>query len=302
MQRFPSDRLLSYATLPQTLPPGFAIDRESEAFIDREIGSLPRFSKINAGGVVGMRFRLGPLVVDHFVGDVEPQIDLTEGPRRRISWQPTIRTDVPPGWSEPLTQNALKRSGYARLTGALDYDKTWTQHARRHKRAWEKQTDWEIREVALQPFLDAYWKSPKDPVLKGMFIHFLRKKVEGQGNHVHLAAVVRRNRPEEIGAGFAYVDVPELKQSNHTVSFICAAAKDSSAGNGLIDYWFKHGIATGLEYLNFGNYWAPGCPREWLGFSEFKAQFGVTFIDHPNQRVRWAGTWKNFFFGNRKNH
>lgn len=296
MQRFPSDRLLSYVTQPQTLPPGFALDRQCEAFIDREITSLPRFSKIIAGGVVGMRFRLGPVTVDHFIGDVEPTIDALKGPRRRITWQPTVRADIPPGWSEPITKNALKRSGFARLDGSSDYDKTWSQHARRHKRAFEKQIEWEIREVGLKPFLDAYWKSPKDPVLKGMFSHFLRKKVEGQGNRVHLVAVVRRSNPVEIGAGFAYVDVPEIKTSVHTVSFICAPAKNSSAGHGLIDYWFKHGLATGLEFLYFGNYWAPGCPREWLGFSEFKVQFGVTLIDHPNQRIRWAGTWKNLFF------
>ena len=111
-----------------------------------------------------------------------------------------------------------------------------------------------------------------------------------------MAVAVRKNDPTDIGAGFAFVDVPEAKQSIHTISFVQTHAKETSAGTGLIDYWFKHGLKTNLKYLNFGNYWAPGCPAEWIGFSEFKAQFGVTFIEHPNTLGRWAGNLKENFF------
>ncbi len=295
MRGIPSDRLLAFHG-DTVLPPDFRLDRETEAVVDREVRVYRQFQKVRAGGAVGFRFRLGPVVTDYFVGNREPTVDPKEGPLRRVTWQPTSRNDIPPGWRPSLIRNTLKRSGFTRLDGSPDYRKTWTQHARRHVRKWEQQTEWEIREVELRPFLEAYWKSPKDPVLKGMFKHFLKKKVEADGPLVHLAAAVRRSKPEEIGAGFAFVDAPEANMSIHAISFIRGMAKDSSAGHGLIDYWFQHARKTGIAYLNFGNFWAPGCPGEWLGFSEFKSQFGITFIEHPNTLGRWAGTLKENFF------
>lgn len=296
MRGVPSERLLAFHTA-NVLPPGFRLDREVESVVDREIKVYKQFTKVNAGGVIGFRFHLGPFVTDYFIGDREPVFDAKKGPLRRVTWQPTSLKSIPSGsgWRESLMRNMLKRSGYARLDGSPEYDKTWTQHARRHKRKWEQQTEWEIREVELEPFLEAYWKSPKDPVLKGMFKHFLRKKVQANGPLVHLAAVVRRSNPTEIAAGFAFVDAPEAKMSTHTISFIRNVAKDTHAGNGLIDYWFKHCLKNGIEYLNFGNFWAPGCPSDWLGFSEFKAQFGVTFIEHPNAVGMWAGNLRENF-------
>ncbi len=299
MRYIPSDRLLIFNSGQQVLPPGFEMERACEAVVDKEVRVYKRFKKVLAGKAVGFRFQLGPVIVDHFVGDAEPHISAHEGPLRRVTWQPTTRRDLPSGWHETISKSPLKRSGFVQVDGRSDYDKTWTQHARRHKRNWLKQDQWEIREIGLQAFLDAYWKSPKDAILKALFTHFLRKKVEAHGPYVHLAAVVKKGKPEEIGAGFAFVDMPEAKQSVHTISFVHRAAKDSSAGTGLIDYWFQHAVKNKIEFLNFGNYWAPGCPADWIGFSEFKAQFGITLIDHPNQVARFAGTWKELFTGHR---
>lgn len=300
MHGIPSDRLLAFNTTPIPLPPDFRLDREVESVVDREVKVYKQFTKVRAGDAVGFRFRMGPFVADYFIGDTEPVIDPNEGPWRRVTWQPTSRTEVPPGWKESLIRNSLKRMGYATVLSE-DYDRAWTQHARRHKRKWEQQQEtWEIREIALEPFLEAYWKSPKDPVLKGLFKHFLRKKSEANGPRVHLAAVVRKAKPEDIVAGFAFVDSPEAGQSVHTISFLRGVGKEIHAGNGLIDYWFKHCLKNGIKYLNFGNFWAPGCPADWIGFSEFKCQFGVTFIDHPNTLGRFAGHFKENFFPKKK--
>jgi hypothetical protein len=50
-------------------------------------------------------------------------------------------------------------------------------------------------------------------------------------------------------------------------------------------------MALGLRVLDFGVFWAPGDPKSWMGFSQFKAQFNIHFIRYPLALARWVGTW-----------
>lgn len=292
MRYVPSERLRSPGADPASIPQGFRQEREHPAFNARESSVYSYLSIIRAGEVEGMRFNLGPLSADHFVGEVEPAIDPTEGPRRNITWQPLFRQDVPEGWQRNNIPGSFRRMGFAVVEPTGAYDISWTQHARRHKRKWEKQEDWIIRDVTLDEFLKAYWKSPKDPVLKYMMSDFLKKKVKAHGPLIRLVGAVRKANPSFVGAAFAFTDTPEISSSSHSISFVRKEAVDCSAGTGLIDFWFRHAQEKGIKWLNFGNFWAPGSPGEWVGFSEFKAQFGVYLIDQPPRLVKKAGTWK----------
>jgi len=287
-----SGRLLAPGAAADALPHGFQPERAHPAFNAREAAPFRYLAAVQAGDAAGLRWRLGPLVTDQFAGDTEPAIEDHAGPRRNIVWQPLFRTDVPAGWRpQRLGKASFRRIGFAHMEGPAVYDRTWTQHARRHKRRWEQQTEWTVRDLSLPEFLAAYKQSPKDPVLKFMMGGLLKKKVQGHGPLVRLVGAVRRNDPSFIGAGFAFTDVPELAQSVHTISFVRREAMPASAGTGLIDAWFQHCAERGIRWLNFGNFWAPGDPAEWIGFSEFKAQFGVHLVDRPFRLSRRAGRW-----------
>lgn len=292
MRYAPSERLCSPGADPASLPRGFRLEREHPAFITREIVVYPYLSSLRAGEVEGIRFNLGPFLTDHFIGDTEPSLDATEGPLRNVCWQPFSRHDVPNGWTRQVIPGSFRRIGFAVVEPSGAYDAAWTQHARRHKRRWEKQTDWVIRDITLDEFIKAYWKSPKDPVLKFMMSDFLKKRVRGHGPLVRLVGAAKKEDPSFIGAAFAFTDAPELAQSSHSISFVRREAEAVSAGTGLIDFWFRHAQEKGIKWLNFGNFWAPGCPGEWVGFSEFKAQFGVYLVDQPPRLVKRVGTWQ----------
>ncbi len=94
-------------------------------------------------------------------------------------------------------------------------------------------------------------------------------------------------------AGFVCHDIPEAKQSRHLMSFIHPTAKSTPIGVGLMDEWFKYAIAQGFAFLDFGVFWMPGDPESWKGFSRFKGQFGITYVEYPRARLRRAGSWRN---------
>lgn len=292
MRYAPSERLRAPGANPASLPPGFRLEHADEGFIRRETLAYPYTNHVRAGNVHGMRFTLGPFISEHYTGEEEPVVDPQAGPRRNVCWQPLYRRDVPEGWSKQFVVGSFQRIGFAKIEPAGAYDAEWTQHARRHKRRWEKQDEWVLRDVALDEFVRAYWKSPKDPVLKFMMSDLLKKKVKAHGPLIRLVGAVRKADPSFVGAAFAFTDVPELSLSSHTISFVRKEAVASSAGTGLIDAWFRHAQERGITWLNFGNFWAPGSPGEWVGFSEFKAQFGVFLVDRPPRLVKRVGTWK----------
>jgi hypothetical protein len=172
------------------------------------------------------------------------------------------------------------------------YEKTWSEHARRHLKKWRSQTEWEVTRVPLKEFLAAYKRSPQNAILKGFFVTSLTSRDESQpGNVICYAA--KRAGSHKIESGLAVFNIPEAKQSEHVISFINRSAKDSPVGIGLMDQWFKDSIAANLRFLDMGVFWAPGDPDAWHGFSRFKAQFNVTYIFFPRPRIRWAGFKKH---------
>ncbi len=295
MRYVPSERLRGPGTDPALLPPGFRQEHSHEAFVERETTAYSYTRPVQAGPAAGMRFNIGPLISEHFTGEEEPAMDALLGPKRNICWQPLYRHDIPEGWTRQFIVGTFNRIGFAVVEPSGAYDVAWTQHARRHKRRWEKQENWVLRDITLDEFIRAYWKSPKDPVLKFMMSDLLKKKVKAHGPRIRLVAAVKKTEPDFIGAAFAFTDVPELSLSSHTISFVRREAEAASAGTGLIDAWFRHAQERGIKWLNFGNFWAPGSPGEWVGFSEFKSQFGVFLVDRPPRLVKRVGTWKGLW-------
>jgi hypothetical protein len=273
----------------RVLPEGYIYYRQSKAFLERECKAKPRFKLIGHDGAYGQTWGYGPWKFENYYGDEEPAVT-KGGPYRMIMWQPITRKDKPKGWHRLLFNGGLHRTGFADLELHEDYRKGWSEHAKRHAKKWdkEKDTEWELIHPSMEEFLIAYKRTQKDFLLKKMFIDLLEKEVMGQGDLVRIYGA-RRVGSESLEAGFVCIDIPEIRQSLHLISFIHEDARNSAVGYGLMDEWFKSLKERGIRFADFGTFWAKGDPRSWKGFSKFKGQFGIQYINYKNPLVRWTG-------------
>lgn len=276
------------------LPDGFVPHLSHRAYLTRETGAQKGFRILgDAATPAGVTWSYGPIRFERYVGDDEPPAS-NDGPLRLVTWQRVMRKDAPPGWKESRFVMRTSRTGFATVTGDDAYAKTWSSHAQRHRKHWLKQ-DWEIVPITVDEYLAAYKRSSMDKFLKFLFSNLLQQKIKGHGAHVHIVGAKRKGAHMPTEAGFAFIDVPEVSQSIHLMSFHTDEAKKVSAGVGLMDYWFQHARAHAIRFLDFGCFWTPGEPTSWKGFSQFKGQFGLQFIDYPRPLARWAGSVRGLF-------
>ena len=232
-----------------------------------------------------MRWRHGPLSFEGYESDEEPVI--TEGPARMVIWQPLTRKDKPTGWHRSFIQMNFRRTGVAEITDPDHYTAGWSDHAKRHLRKWLRTQPYRIEETQdLDEFVRAHRATQKLWLIKSDFIRIVERRKVVHGDDTRL--FVARNVDGGVVAGFAAIDLPTQNQSHHLISFIHAEAEHTSVGTGLMDHWFKHAIARGIRFLDFGVFWTFGDPLDWRGFSRFKSQFGIHYIHRPNPLVKFV--------------
>lgn len=265
--------------------------RSCEEFVRREMEAFRFFSFVGTSNIPGTHFALGPLVVEEYVGDEEPMFD-NDGPLRKVEWQQVHRTDIPKGWRRSRMPPNTRHIGWVDLALIEQpYETTWTPHAQRHRRKWlREREEWEMGPITVAEFVAGYRGADKEPILKAMFRDGLRKKFAAHGMRVHIIGARRKGSAGVHEAAFVSLDVPERRESLHFISYIHSSARSSSVGVGLMDEWFRRALLEQIEILNFGVFWMPGAPATWKGFSQFKSQFGVSYITHPVPLVRYAGT------------
>jgi len=268
------------------LPRGYQPFHSVDEYLRRESFRSARYGLGGVPGVHGLRWHHGPLWFERYTTDQEPTITPFDH-WRMVIWQPIIRLDTPLGWRRSWIQMNARKTCFAEILEPQNYWAEWSSHAQRHRRRWLKQQEFVGGEVALEEFIEAYRKCRKLMMLKEDFIKILRRKAGAHGGHVHYF-IARHVDTGDIRAGLAVLDIPEAQQSVHIISFIQPDAEAWSVGFGLIDVWFKHGIDHHLRFLDFDLFWAPGDPRGWKGYSNFKRQFGVRYIRYPNPLVKFV--------------
>lgn len=261
---------------------------ENKEYILRDCQRTARLQLSGREGCWGLRWHIGPFWFENYFGDEEPSSD--SEPKRLIIWQPVSREQTPTGWHKTRLLNHIKTTGYALVEREAPYWQNWSAHAKRHRRKWMEQRDgWEAITPTLEEFIAAYKRAPMDPVLRLLYIDLLKQHKRAQGEHLHLVGMRRQGGDGTIEAGFAHVDIPEVRQSKHFISFIASSARDTSVGHGMMDNWFVHALEHQIDLLDFGVFWTKGDPRSWKGFSRFKSQFGVIFVRYPYPMWRIGG-------------
>lgn len=268
------------------LPPDYIPHRQSQEYLRvGRISFIPR-KLVGEKGCYGTRRHVGPIILELYETDYEPPI--LAGPMRIIVWQPLSRKDAPMHWHRSVVRINSPRMGFAHISNPELYWESWTNHAKRHRKKWLRSQLYTIEETQdLERFLASYKNLPKLRMLKGEFTRLVQRRKQTQPDLTHLFVATDNNG--SIVAGLAVLDTPEISHSNHLTSFIFPCAESTSVGTGLVDYWFQHAISKHIAFLNFGVFWTPGSPSSWKGFSSFKSQFGIFFIQKPRPLVRFVG-------------
>ncbi len=267
----------------EELPQGFQ-DREQSRFYLEALNPSTSTQIIQEHGMLGLRTRIGPVWVDRCVSSHEPSVSPTRH-IRLISWQPTEGSQFPGWWRipDPFACRFLK--GVAILESPT-YWTLWSSHAKRHRKKFLERDQYEIQEVDLQTFADAYHATKfLGPVTRRTFIRVLRYHLASHAEHVHLT-VVRRLSDKRILSGLATIDYPDISQSTHVIAFIHRDAQGTSVGVGLIDQWFRRCLDHQIRFLNFGILRGPRDPRSWQGYTDFKRQFHLIEILYPRPVFR----------------
>jgi hypothetical protein len=276
------------------LPKEYKYHRSNPAFLKREEKVQYNMEVVQAGSVWGYRVSLWPFRVETYYSETEPKLDHDET-FRIVTWQPYV-SQKPRGWHHTFSSVLSKRTGYV----DLQKGNAWSSHARRHLRKWQKDTQWEVVTPSSEEFIKAYKSTDKDMLLKYMLGGVMEKAKEGHGENCRFFAVVRKGT-KELAAGFCCLDIPESSSSLHVTSFILNPYRNSSIGYGLINHWFESLRQRQIRFADFGGFWAPGDPKSWKGFSNFKGQFGTEYINYPRPltrlagRPKWLPKWAKFW-------
>jgi len=229
-----------------------------------------------------IHLKTGPFWIEKYISDYEPKIKNFSHPRI-IIWQPFSNKNQK-GWRRNLLSPA-EQKGIATL--APKYWQKWSAHAQRHRQKWLNDKNYEIIEAALNDFERAYHHSKMlNKNHRSRFMGELKGHLKRR-DEVHFFAVREKNN-NEIIAGLAVVNYPDISQSIHMVSFINPEFKNTSAGVGLIDYWHQQALKNKIKFLNFGLVWKKGDPKGWKGYSKFKKQFNLYLIRYPRQFFKFV--------------
>lgn len=269
------------------VPKGFVHQMQSPAYLTGgwEANSTNN-QLVGKEGTWGMRWHYGPFWIEACTSDIMPTIDPT-GPSRLVIWQPITKLSRPAGWHRSWIQMNAQQHGFGDVAGKPEYWKEWTAHAQRHRKKWLKDARYEIAEVSLKEFADAYHKTGKLPMMRKDFIRLLERRMVRHGSDVHLFAA-RDKETKEIISGLAVCDLPDVSVSMHLIAYINPKFEKTSVGTGLIDHWYAHCLKTGIRFPHFGLVWTHGDPNGWKGYSKFKRQFNIHLLLYPNPLIRFV--------------
>jgi hypothetical protein len=249
-----------------SLPAALTSIRHDEAFVK---GTFMRGEILpQQGSTTGIRYRYGPIVVEYYTGDTEPSISPCAG-LRSIIWDRITPTHPALKWLS-LPTSSLAPNAIVSLEG--EYWKNWAHGTKAHRNKWTHQTEFEIVRGTVQEFISLFKKYSRprhtvracaDSILKQKVLH---------GDKMNFL-FLKHIATGEISAGICTIDYPSVNQSYYAYSFYAREYIPRQAGVWLLDAWFQKCLKRGTVYANLGTVYAPGQPKSWKGFSQFKMYF-----------------------------
>jgi len=241
----------------------------------------------------GMRWGMWPLYFEEYFSDDEPDIrfsNATASHHRFIVWHRLMRTDIPAGWYG-FSKKRVKLEGIAFLSSDEAYTSSWSRVARYDRHQWQKtllNTKYNIEETSFAEFQSAYKKSGVVGKIGDMNINILERAMHGRKSEYIELRCVRNIENGEITAGMATITSKTHGASYYYCAFRARSEKRDPTMTGLMDDWFARCHKNGVRYVNMGYFWHPGKPKDWKGFSNFKAKFVTDYLLYQPPLIRFA--------------
>mgnify|MGYP003394264743 CR=1 FL=1 len=271
--------------VPPEMWPEYGTIADPHRFCKREyVGDDPQ----------GLRWSLWPLCLEEYWGDKEPNLEKSRigdlAYNRILIWKRISRTDKPKGWFQ--SSSSLSRiDGYQFLKEG-DFTDTWHKNARRDLRIWQEShlnKTHTIEEITFEEYKAAYFKSIIAKRVGKDRVYALEQKYTLPYTRTHTILYgVRNIQTKKIVAGTAIIFSPTFKSSTHVAPFIHEEGRDIFAATGLIHHWFLESKRKNIPCVMTINFWYPGQPKGWKGFSEFKSHFGFQYVAYPPTLYRFA--------------
>ncbi len=223
-----------------------------------------------------------PFSIEEYISDQEPVIPINHpqrAPLAIIRWQRVTRTDIPSDWKQ-VSNKIFHIEGFSDLEGKDQYQKHWSESARRNFRKWQEyeKQGYAIVPITYSEFKEAYKRSPVARHTHGQSIHCTEYRVAAENKHLDLWGVKWK---DTIIAGLSVTNSPSTKSSYYLSGFIHTQTQHIPTMVGLMHHWHVESARRKIRFLHFGFFWCPGRPRNWRGFSNFKSKFGLTYINYP---------------------
>lgn len=270
------------------MPKGYVDRQQSRTNLEMHFAMDYRKEILGTSGCLGVRRKIGPLYVETYTGETEPVIQPFPH-LRLLKWQP-LTTHQKNGWVRNVFSSGAYQHGVGIITteNRDRYVTQWSLHAQRHLKKWLRDQRYEIIDVSLEAFVQSYHASKQvDWLMRTMFVQLLKDHWTQHPNNLCLFGV-RDQQTQELVAGLAVVEYPDIAQSFHTVSFLHDKVRKTSIGVGLIAHWYARGITKNIRFFNFGIVWKKGDPRSYKGYSKFKRQFHLHLMIYPKPLFKFV--------------
>jgi hypothetical protein len=246
----------------------------------------------------GLRRGIWPLFSEAYVSDTEPSTALP-GPSRFILWQRLMRTDVPAGWrhgslvAELCGESYNYAIGYVRLSPDHSHFLRWAPAEKPRLKRWREELlgkAYAIETIDPETFWNAYQGSDTWKKIDRFYLTWLHTKLFEQfAPHGTVECRVARNlHTGEVVAGMATLGSQPHKSSYYFIGFLCEAGREDHAMTGMMHDWFVRSVDKGCTHLHLGQFWDKSSPKNWRGFSDFKAKFGTEYIHFPPTLYRFV--------------
>lgn len=275
-------RQFGQGTVGDPIPEGFTTKQQSEIYLQAGTRTL-KSTIVGQKNSRGLRYSWGPLALEVYACGNQPQLDKWRG-LRLVMWSPTRPVAKNMWWWENPLASAGWQIGICK--SSLKYWGRWSDHARRHLKKWQNQSRFVIHLASVDEFETAYNASRKlDSTLRWAFMREVKSYLPDNSDKLSIWLIRDTQTNHEV-AGLVTVDLTDVDQTVHLVSFIGKEAQRLSVGYGLISQWCEQTNERGINWMNFGILWQPKDPVAWKGYSKFKRQFGLYIIRYPKPRAR----------------
>ena len=275
--------LFPYHPVASVLPEGCVpYEQWPEYMLESDIEQILRPSAVDEYPR-GRRWGRWPFYFEEYISDIEPMVDAAEYSAsthtRIVRWHRVTRTDIPQGWRS-FSKKPSKIEGIVDLANTPEFVKHWSKTTRQYYKKWQRcgGEGYAIVETDFQTFAKAYRRSSVSKKTYATCINITKRKVERGNPNILFFTVQLQNK---IIAGMSVIVSPTHQASYYDCGFILTEAESVPAMVGLMHYWHTKSLTEGIRFLHLGNFWFPGKPKSWKGFSEFKSKFGLVYIEYP---------------------